>query len=115
MPARSACSGRARATRAGYPRAMTVSALTGAGLPEAWAAVEALAEARVAERRLGGAAAGAGRGLVRPCAGDRADRAADRRPGHGARRRALAARVAAGEIAPDAAAESLLAAIFGTG
>ena len=66
----------------GYPRAMTVSALTGAGLPEAWAAVEALAEARHRQRRLGGAAARPGRGLVRPRAGGGAGRAADRRPGH---------------------------------
>ena len=33
---------------AGFPRALTVSALTGAGLAEAWAAVEALAAARQA-------------------------------------------------------------------
>ena len=97
----------------GYPRAMTVSALTGAGLPEAWAAVEALAEARIASgaweaRRRAQAEAWFAHALE---AGMAARLTAD--PATAARRRALAARVAAGEIAPDAAAESLLADIFG--
>jgi LAO/AO transport system kinase len=97
----------------GYPRAMTVSALTGAGLPEAWAAIEALAAARVASgawdaRRQAQAEAwfihAFEAGLVARLTAD---------PATGARRRVLAARVAAGELAPDAAAESFLQEIFG--
>ena len=60
-----------------------VSALTGAGLAEAWAAVERAGGGAAGERRLRGAAAGAGGGLVRPRARDRADRAARRRSGDG--------------------------------
>ena len=76
----------------GWPKALTVSALTGAGLAAAWAAVEALAAARRRERRLGGAAAGAGRGLVPPRARGGADRAAQGRPGAPRPAPALAAR-----------------------
>ena len=98
---------------AGWPRALTVSALTGAGLPEAWAAVEALAAARRAsgafeDRRRRQAEAWFAHaletGLIARLGTD---------PATAARRQALAAQVAAGEIAPDVAAEGLLAAIFG--
>jgi LAO/AO transport system kinase len=96
----------------GYPRAMTVSALTGAGLPDAWAAVEALAAARMGSgawdaRRRAQAEAWFAHALE---AGLAARLTAD--PAVAARRRALAAQVSAGEIAPDAAAEELVAAIF---
>ncbi|HRO10750.1 methylmalonyl Co-A mutase-associated GTPase MeaB [Amaricoccus sp.] len=97
----------------GYPRAMTVSALTGAGLAEAWGAVEALAEARVAggsfaARRQAQAEAWFAHALE---TGLLARLTAD--PATAACRRELAARVARGEIAPEAAAETLLAEIFG--
>jgi LAO/AO transport system kinase len=97
----------------GWPRAMTVSALTGAGLPQAWAAVESLAEARIASgaweaRRRAQAEAWFAHALE---AGMLARLTAD--PATAARRRAVAAQVAAGELAPDAAAEGLLAEIFG--
>ena len=90
-----------------------MSALTGAGLAEAWAAVEALAAARRAsgafeDRRRRQAEAWFGHALE---TGLIARLGAD--PATAARRQALAAQVAAGEIAPDVAAESLLAAIFG--
>ncbi len=100
---------------AGWPRAATVSALTGAGLAEAWAAVEALAAARAASgamaaRRRAQAEAwfahAVESGLVARLNAD---------PGFAARRRALAARVAAGEIAPEAAAETLLDGLDGGG
>jgi LAO/AO transport system kinase len=96
----------------GWPRAMTVSALTGTGLAEAWAAVEDLAAARKASgawdaRRRSQAEAWFAHaletGLVARLNAD---------PATAARRRELAAQVAAGEIAPDVAAESLLDAIF---
>ena len=96
----------------GYPRAMTVSALTGAGLGEAWSAVEALAAAR----RTGGGwearrraqaeawfAHAVETGLMERATAD---------PAVAAERRALTARVAAGEIGPEAAADRLLARIF---
>jgi LAO/AO transport system kinase len=91
---------------------MTVSALTGGGLPDAWAAVEALAAARIASgawdaRRRAQAEAWFAHALE---AGLAARLTAD--PAVAARRRALAAQVSAGEIAPDAAAEELVAAIF---
>ena len=97
----------------GYPRAMTVSALTGAGLAEGWAAVEALAEARTASgsfaaRRRAQAEAWFTHALE---TGTIARLTAD--PATAARRRALAARVVAGEIAADAAAEMLLGELFG--
>ncbi len=97
----------------GWPRAMTVSALTGAGLAEAWASVETLAEARKASgawtaRRRSQAEAWFGHaledGLVARMNAD---------PETAARRRALAAQVAAGEIAADVAAEALLDALLG--
>ena len=49
----------------GFPRALTVSALTGAGLAAAWAAVEALAAARRASGALEARRRDAGGGLVR--------------------------------------------------
>jgi LAO/AO transport system kinase len=98
----------------GYPRAMTVSALTGAGVDAAWAAVEALPEARAASgalelRRREQAEAWFTHALE---AGLIARLNAD--PATAARRNGLAARVAAGEIAPEAAAEDMLAGMFGT-
>ena len=93
---------------AGWPKAACVSALTGAGLAEAWEAVEALAAARAASgalqaRRRAQAEAwfvhALETGLIARLGAD---------PAAAARRRALAARVAAGEIAPDAAAEVVL-------
>ncbi len=96
----------------GYPRAMTVSALTGARLPEAWAAVETLAAARQASgswsaRRLAQAEAwfadAVETGLIERLSS---------RPDVATRRRALAAQVAAGKIAPEDAADALLDVIF---
>jgi LAO/AO transport system kinase len=92
----------------GWPRAMCVSARTGAGLPEAWEAVEALAAARQASgaweaRRRAQAEAWFAHAVE---AGLIARLAAD--PAAAARRRELAAEVAAGRMAPDAAAEALL-------
>jgi LAO/AO transport system kinase len=92
----------------GWPRAMCVSALTGAGLAEAWAAVEALATARQASgaweaRRRAQAEAWFAQAVK---AGLIARLNAD--PAAAARRRALAAEVAAGRLGPDAAAEALL-------
>jgi LAO/AO transport system kinase len=92
----------------GYPRALCVSALTGDGLAEAWAAVEALATARMAggtfdARRRAQAEAWFRHALE---AGLIARLNAD--PAAAARRRALAAEVAAGRMTPDAAAETLL-------
>jgi GTPase len=92
----------------GYPRAICVSALTGEGLPEAWAAVERLAGARSANgafaaRRRAQAEAwfkhALETGLIARLNAD---------PAAAAQRRALAGEVAAGRIAPDAAAEALL-------
>ncbi len=92
----------------GYPRALTVSALTGQGLDEAWDAVEALAAARQANgtwqaRRRAQREAWFAHALE---AGLIARLTAD--PAMAARRRALAGEVAAGLIAPDAAAEIAL-------
>jgi GTPase len=92
----------------GYPRAMCVSAHTGAGLLEAWEAVEALAAARRASgawdaRRRAQAEAWFAHALE---TGLIARLNAD--PASAARRRQLAAAVAAGRIAPDAAADALL-------
>ncbi len=92
----------------GYPRAMCVSALTGEGLGEALAAVETLAAARRLSgdweaRRRGQAEAWFAQaveaGLIARLEADPAARA---------RRRELAAEVAAGRLGPDAAAEALL-------
>jgi LAO/AO transport system kinase len=100
---------------AGWPKALTVSALTGAGLEAAWAAVEVLMAARAesgareARRRVQAEAWFAHAledGLIARLNAD---------PATAARRRALAAQVAAGEIAPEAAAKSLLEAIFAAG
>ncbi len=63
----------------GWPKALTVSALTGSGLPAAWAAIEALAAARSAKRRARGAAARPGGGLVPPARRAGPDRARERR------------------------------------
>jgi LAO/AO transport system kinase len=92
----------------GWPRATCVSARTGAGLAEAWAAVEALATARQASgawqaRRRAQAEASFARAVE---AGLFARLLADPRTAE--RRQALAAAVADGRLAPDAAAEALL-------
>jgi LAO/AO transport system kinase len=92
---------------AGYPRALAVSAVTGAGLEQGWAAVEELAVARRASgaweaRRREQAVASFHRlveqGLF-----------AQARQAHGRRWRTLAAAVAAGEAAPEVAADRMLA------
>jgi LAO/AO transport system kinase len=93
---------------AGFPRALCVSAHEGAGLAEAWDAVEALAAARqasgaFAERRRAQAEAAFARAVE---AGLIARLNAD--PRAAARRRELTAEVAAGRLRPDAAAEALL-------
>jgi LAO/AO transport system kinase len=92
----------------GFPRALTVSARTGQGIAEAWEAVEALAAARQANgaweaRRRAQREAWFAHALE---AGLIARLAAD--PSMAARRRTLAAEVAAERIAPDAAAEIVL-------
>jgi LAO/AO transport system kinase len=96
----------------GWPKAMCVSALTGAGLAEAWAAVEALAAARLssgaweARRQAQDEAWFAHAleaGLIQRLNAD---------PSAAARRRALGAEVAAGRLGPDAAAEALLDAVL---
>ncbi len=96
----------------GWPKAMTVSALTGAGLAEAWEAVETLAVARKASgawetRRRAQAEAwfrhALEEGLVARMSAD---------PAVAARKRELAAAVAAGAIPAEVAAETLLDAIF---
>jgi LAO/AO transport system kinase len=96
----------------GWPKAMCVSALTGAGLAEAWSAVEALAAARRATgaweaRRRDQAEAWFAHameaGLIERLKSD---------PAAAARRRALATEVAAGRLGPDAAAEALLDAVL---
>jgi LAO/AO transport system kinase len=98
----------------GYPRALTVSALTGDGLGEAWEAVEALAAARQASgawdaRRRDQAVAAFRRlveqGLLATVLGGI----------HGARWDELAAAVAAGRLAPDAAADLMLSTVTGKG
>lgn len=95
----------------GFPSAACVSALTGAGLSVAWTEVERLAAARQtngafdarrraqAERWFADALEA---GLVARLAAD---------PAFAARRAELAQAVAAGAIAPDAAAEALLDAV----
>jgi len=97
----------------GFPRALAVSARTGAGLAEAWAAVEALAEARREsgawdERRRAQAVA-AFRRLV-----EQGLAALAREGMHRRRWEALAAAVAHGRMAPDAAADAMLAAVVDT-
>ena len=98
----------------GYPRALTVSAATGAGLPEAWAAVEQLAEARQAS----GAFAARRRAQADRWFRDALESGLLARlhadPAIAARQAALAAEVAAGRLAPDAAAETLLDVVFPT-
>ncbi len=95
-----------------YPRALAVSAATGDGLDDAWAAVEELAEARRASgsweaRRREQAEAWFARavesGLSRRLTGDARLVAL---------RRDLAAEVGAGSLAPEIAAERLLSALF---
>jgi LAO/AO transport system kinase len=92
----------------GFPKALCVSAHTGAGLEAAWAEIAALDTARRAagvrdarrrEQALSWFAEAVERGLI---ARLRADPEAARR------QEALARAVAAGEMAPDAAAEALL-------
>ena len=99
----------------GWPRALTVSALTGAGLEPAWAAIDALAAARTRSgaldaRRRAQAEAWFAHALQ---AGLIARLDAD--PHAMARRLALAPRVARGEITPDAAAEEVLDLFAGRG
>lgn len=97
----------------GYPRALCVSAATGAGLDEAWAAVETLAAAR----RANGGAALRRRAQAESWFAQAIEDGLSARlqadPAAAARRRALAHQVAAGTIAPDAAADALLDAVFG--
>ena len=95
----------------GFPRALTVSALTGAGLPEAWAAVEALAAARQASGAWDGAPPGAGGGRLPPAGRAGADRRSPAGRAAAGRWDELAAAVAEGRLAPDAAAEAMLAAL----
>jgi len=97
----------------GYPRALTVSAVTGDGLERAWGAVEELHRWRaekglMARRRAEQAVAALTRALE---AGALA--ALFARPELAARRAALSERVAAGEIDPEAAAEELIGLIAG--
>jgi LAO/AO transport system kinase len=98
---------------AGFPRALCISAHAGTGLARAWGEVEALAAARrasgaFAARRREQAEAAFARametGLIARLNAD---------PAAAARRRALAAEVAAGRLQPDAAAEALLDAFAG--
>lgn len=96
----------------GYPRAMAVSAVTGHGLDDAWAAVTTLAAARQASgafeaRRRTQAEAWFEHAVE---AGIRARLSGD--AAIAARRAELARAVAEGRMAPDAAAETMLAAIF---
>ena len=97
----------------GWPKALTVSALTGAGMVEAWEAVRTLAAARRESgawdaRRRQQAEAWFGHaiedGLVARMKAD---------PAVAARRQELAARVTAGEMAADVAAEMLLDTLLG--
>ena len=57
---------------AGWPRALTVSALTGAGLARGLGGGRGAGRGAAGERRLGGAAPRAGGGLVPPAGRDRA-------------------------------------------
>ena len=98
----------------GYPRALTVSALTGAGLSEAWAAVEALAAARQAsgawDARRREQAVAAFRRLV-----EQGLLALARDGARAGRWDELASAVAEGRLAPDAAADAMLATVTGQG
>jgi LAO/AO transport system kinase len=89
-----------------FPRAACVSALIGAGLAEAWAAVEELA------RRAGGAFAARRRAQAERWFADALEAALIARlggdPEVAARRAELARAVAEGRLAPEAAAEALL-------
>ena len=93
---------------AGWPKALTVSALTGAGIEAAWGAVEALAAARTASGGLAARRRAQAEAWFQHAieAGLIARLAADTRAA--AARRALAPRVAAGEVAPEAAADEVL-------
>jgi len=94
----------------GFPRVLAVSALTGDGLHDAWTAVEALAEGRRAsgawEARRREQAVAAFRRLV-----EQGLTALMREGTHGRRWDELAAAVADERLAPDAAADALLAAL----
>lgn len=97
----------------GWPRAMTVSALTGAGIAAAWEALEGLAAARQAsgawDRRRREQAVAWFRQLV-----EQGLLALIRRDGpRAARWEALAAAVAAGRLPPDTAADEMLAEVLG--
>jgi LAO/AO transport system kinase len=93
---------------AGYPAAACVSALSGAGLADAWARVETLAEARIAS----GAFAARRRAQAERWFSDALETGLIARlkadPTLGAQRADLARKVAEGAIAPEAAAETLL-------
>ncbi len=93
---------------AGFPKAMSISAATGEGLDEAWAAVRALAEARQAsgvwqgrrrEQAVSAFSHAIETGLLARLAAD---------PESAALRLRLAEEVSAGRIAADVAAETLL-------
>jgi LAO/AO transport system kinase len=96
----------------GFPRAMCVSALTGAGLPEAWAAVEELAAARQAsgawEARRRAQAVASFRRLV-----EQRLLALARDGGHGGCWDTLAEAVAEGRLTPEAAADAMLTTVLG--
>lgn len=105
---------RARADEpSGWPRAMTVSALTGTGIAEAWQAVEGLAAARQAsgawEARRRAQAVSWFRQLVEQGLLALVRRDAAR----AALWERLATQVAEGLVAPDAAADEMLAAVVG--
>jgi LAO/AO transport system kinase len=93
---------------AGYPAAACVSALSGAGLADAWARVETLAEARIAS----GEFAARRRAQAERWFSDALETGLIARlkadPALGAQRADLARKVAEGAIAPEAAAETLL-------
>jgi LAO/AO transport system kinase len=97
----------------GFPQALTVSALTGAGLAAAWAAVEAIAAHRTATGLR------AARRQAQAVAAFRAELEAGllawatARPGLAAAAARLEAAVREGRIAPDAAAAALLAELPG--
>lgn len=96
----------------GYPMALCVSAITGKGLDEAWAAVERLAEGRIATGAFAARRKAQAERWFRDAleSGFLARLHAD--PAIAAREATLAVEVAAGRLAPDAAAETLLDAVL---
>ena len=91
----------------GWPRALTVSALTGAGLARGLGGGRGARGGAAGERRLGRRRRGAGGGRVPP-AGRAGAVALVRGGAHGRRWDELAAAVAEGRLAPDAAADAML-------